>query len=276
MSLSNSFVWNVILLASIASVVGCADLTPTDPGAELEADGAATLLPEGPQMVRRNQDGSIDNYQLPSSLTLQTLADGGGLAPSGFTIDETEVQAFSGYEPEEDTTGFPQRMAVRLVIPGTEEEPDPGFCSGILVDDTLVLTAAHCVHTGGPQGEWRPFARVTPAAQGPSLSAGAPFGYAWSTTYSIPQTWIDTRHQDLALIVIDRPVGFLTGWANYLAPTCNSLQTITHTSHRSLPKRPTTARCRPIPAHSSRAPTKTWPRRLPRSSRARAAGASIA
>jgi len=83
------------------------------------------------------------------------------------------------------------------------------FGSGVLIDKSHVLTAAHCVYSYS-SGVWAESIKVVPGQD----FGFEPFGHAWATNYRCYNQWVDDGYimHDFALITLDRNIGLLTGW----------------------------------------------------------------
>jgi V8-like Glu-specific endopeptidase len=97
------------------------------------------------------------------------------------------------------------------------------WCSGTLVDETHVLTAAHCVYNHSTEA-WAEEVRVRPAADNRSGTVVEPFSRArarWVWTYEeyiASNGPTDEVRNDFALLALDRPIGNHTGtvdWQSY-------------------------------------------------------------
>jgi glutamyl endopeptidase len=102
------------------------------------------------------------------------------------------------------TTGFPARATVLINRNGSLH------CTGWMVSKDTLLTAGHCVHTGGSGGSWY---------SGLSFRAGsnggtAPYGTCLSRGTWALNGWVnsgDTRY-DAAIIKLNCTVGNTVGW----------------------------------------------------------------
>jgi hypothetical protein len=150
-------------------------------------------------------------------------ADGGGSEdeslrpanPSGpFTLIGTAARAVD-----------PWRMNVKVVM---RFGASYFVCSGTMRDARTVLTAGHCVHEGGPTGNWADEIWVYPGWDGagslvPPASIANPYGWAHSTILGSWTNWISGGDitYDVGIIALDRAVGVLTGWFGwYWGNTC--------------------------------------------------------
>ena len=75
------------------------------------------------------------------------------------------------------------------------------------------LTAGHCVHEGGLWSDWSTDVWVAPAYD----TGATPYGIANGAQLYSWSGWVDWRDwdYDVGFVVLDRPVGALTGWHSY-------------------------------------------------------------
>ncbi|MCG7521928.1 trypsin-like serine protease [Ruegeria sp. Ofav3-42] len=112
-----------------------------------------------------------------------------------------------------DTTVDPARAIVKILLrkPGAAE--DSG-CTGAMIGESYVLTAAHCIHSGSSFGVAMQNLRVIPA-----MNRGrAPFGRCGVNQAFVLSGWTNTpslaeaRYYDMGVLNLDCNVGKQTGW----------------------------------------------------------------
>lgn len=110
-------------------------------------------------------------------------------------------------------TDYPVRTAVKIFY--YDSDTIKQCCSGIMVSDDLVLTAAHCVYFNFDDDyndrEFRDSLLIAPVYNDGQLSPI--FGSSKSLKYFIFKTWYDgVEWDDIALIKLSEPIGEETGW----------------------------------------------------------------
>ncbi|WP_254280136.1 trypsin-like serine peptidase [Haloarcula marina] len=122
-----------------------------------------------------------------------------------------------------DTTAWPHSPVVQVRIDSDGDGVGEYGCSGTLVDENHVMTAAHCAYQSD-YGGWADALSVVPAADGVEPDDQQPF-YSADVVYG--QTydrWVDSEpaNWDIAVLTLDRPVGEWTGTMGYYTTPADS------------------------------------------------------
>ncbi len=108
------------------------------------------------------------------------------------------------------TTEFPSRARVLITFDG-------GRCSGTLIGSNTVVTAGHCVHSGGSSGAWRPVGsyRIYAGADGMSN----PYGSCTAKSLHSVWGWTSSANEqyDYGAIKLNCTIGNTVGWYGYNA-----------------------------------------------------------
>ena len=142
-----------------------------------------------------------------------------GVTPAAATVIGTDNRTVV-----DDTTTLPSSAIGQLEVNLDGEELN---CSGFLIDRNTVVTAGHCLHTGGPGGVFATSASFHPGRDGGS----DPFGECavsqifvssqWGTSSSVADDW--------GLGQLNCNVGDTTGWLRmkFLGNTALANRTVT-------------------------------------------------
>ena len=171
--------------------------------------------------------GENTYYPIPKSDGLPQWADSSGfLSDSEYDLGGNDgvvrIQNFTALSKVSSPDVYPFR--VNVAIRSTFERYAPGEfggCSGTLIYPGLVLTAGHCVYSfdadacNNPTvGCWAQTVTVIPALD----ETDRPYGEAGLARPPISFAgWTQSRSWDwdMAWLILDRPVGALTGWHGF-------------------------------------------------------------
>ena len=137
----------------------------------------------------------------------------------------TDARTFSGLS-RVDESQYPWRAVVRLEIEHNELPSNQIFvCSGFLIDPKVVLTRGNCVFNHSSGYGWATNVRVIPAYE----NGVEPYGDAQDTQIASVTGWTQDQDYDYdyGFVVLDRPIGNLTGWGGYAWDSNNSFFTTT-------------------------------------------------
>lgn len=194
------------------------------------------LTEEGFRQVTRSANGSVTQSEAAAG-TQEAIERGRKAAGS---IDRSRMQRRKIEGGDLELAGDDvrkQRMVVgaddRVRVSPTNKFPftalgyvyseyddgTAGGCSGTMIAENLVLTAAHCVYRT-EQSKWADYIAFIPALDDKS----APFGKYEAKEWSILQGYMDLSgteygynhlSHDVAVIELDKPAGKRTGWMAY-------------------------------------------------------------
>lgn len=105
-----------------------------------------------------------------------------------------------------DTRAYPYRAVVLITMAG-------GRCSGALIGPDTVLTAGHCVHSGGGGGTWSQNVTVYPGRNGPT----SPYGSCTAKTLYSVLGWTRDKNAayDYGAIKLNCKAGNTVGWFGF-------------------------------------------------------------
>ena len=114
------------------------------------------------------------------------------------------------------TTAYPARAIALVTFSG-------GSCTGWFIGPNTVATAGHCVHSGGPGGNWRSNVRVYPGRNGGS----SPYGSCTARDLYSVAGWTNssTEAYDYGAIKLNCTIGNTVGWFGFFwqSATLNGL-----------------------------------------------------
>jgi putative chitinase len=183
--------------------------------------GGAALPDEG--SASDVGSGVLANETNLSQQELDQLAEADPLYPEyeqreGIRARDGDFIPYSVIEPDTrevvvNTTEFPSRAVVQISFINASDGKRYS-CTGSMIAANFVLTAGHCVHDGGPNGEWHTDFVVYPGRNGPLK----PFGSCSASQLYSVEGWVNAassdegRLYDIGAIKLDCDIGRQTGW----------------------------------------------------------------
>jgi len=113
------------------------------------------------------------------------------------------------------TTSFPWSVVGMLTM-------SDGQCSGTLVGPKHVLTAGHCVYSGGSNGAWYDNFMFYPGINADPATLQNPLSFSWAWAWTT-NGWFNSSddNYDMGMIILDTPnttLGWMSyGWSNDIA-----------------------------------------------------------
>lgn len=103
------------------------------------------------------------------------------------------------------TTTHPYRANILI-----ERSTGALHCTGFFVSKDTLLTAGHCVHTGGSGGTWYSGLRFKPGSDGGTT----PYGLCYSRGTWALNGWVNSAdpNYDMAIVKLNCTAGTSTGW----------------------------------------------------------------
>lgn len=117
---------------------------------------------------------------------------------------------FDGRSRVSNTDCWPMSVHTQITVNFDDEEYG---CSGVMVGPSHLLTAAHCVYDPR-RANWARSIKVHPGLDGQT----APFGRSYGVKVYTYKAWTEDSNPewDLALVILDQPIGNRTGWAGLI------------------------------------------------------------
>lgn len=138
------------------------------------------------------------------------LSTEGSIGGRGNILQEDQIHPlnFSNLSPITNPQDYPWSVNCKLYM--TFPGPQYYVASGTLIDSLHVLTAGHCVYYNG---SWATAIVVVPAYE----TGWRPYGDASAVNLHSWTGWTQqgSFDDDLGVVVLDRPIGAITGWHGY-------------------------------------------------------------
>lgn len=130
------------------------------------------------------------------------------LAPATAPIGRESIIGPDDRKRVKNTRAYPFRAIALVTFSGSR-------CTGWLIAADTVVTAGHCVHSGGKRGGWYNVSafRVYPGRDGSSV----PFGSCTAKRLYSNTGWTEqaSSQHDFGAIKLDCDIGLTTGWFGY-------------------------------------------------------------
>ena len=185
---------SLLATGAIALPSSVASAAPPLPPDALVSPGGKVVLPQEaaagvPERSRRGTSGFA------------------GTAPSPRTGIATGPESIIGTDSRvrvTDTRSYPGRATVLILRNGGLH------CTGWMVSKDTLVTAGHCVHSGGSSGSWYSGLSFRPGSDGFT----APYGTCLSSRTFAFSAWVNSRSRafDGAIIKLNCSVGSTVGW----------------------------------------------------------------
>lgn len=117
------------------------------------------------------------------------------------------------------TTYFPSRARVLITFSG-------GRCSGTLIGPNTVVTAGHCVHSGGSGGSW--YATSSYLIYAGANGTSKPYGSCTAKSLHSVSGWSSSGNEefDYGAIKLNCTIGNTVGWYGYTSSVSTNLPAI--------------------------------------------------
>ena len=186
---------------AMAAAYAAALATETASGYSASFAGAAEVTDEALYLEGVNVSGS-------KRMTAAEFKRLSALRDPGAAGNATEVIIGVDRRERVYTTYFPSRARVLITFTG-------GRCSGNLIGSNTVVTAGHCVHTGGSSGAWRP--RTSFKVYAGANGSSTPYGYCTAKSLHSVVGWTSSRNEeyDYGAIKLNCTVGNTVGFYGY-------------------------------------------------------------
>lgn len=178
--------------ATLTSVATTATAATLSPNALVSSTGAVITPADAALKVRPDQRSGTMSYT------------GKGAASIAQPNDTDSIIGTDSRFRVTPTTSHPYRAVVLIERNGNLH------CTGWFVSKDTLLTAGHCVHTGGSGGTWYTGLSFKPGSDGGT----APYGTCYSRGTWALNGWVNSgsTNYDAAIVKLNCTAGTSTGW----------------------------------------------------------------